>query len=103
MAAKKSRLGELHAQFTELLIRELEIQLNGQGGSEDGTWIPMTASDKQVIVAFLKNNEITADADTTEGSRLGELFKEAMEAERKKKADQILKKDSDEFTSMILQ
>lgn len=101
MAAKRSRLGELHRAFTEMLIKELEIYT--EGGGEDGEVLPMSASDKQVIVAFLKNNEVTADPDSAEVAALGDLFKEAREKERQRKAQELLATQGDPLEAMLLQ
>lgn len=86
-AAKKSRLSDLHAKFTEALIKELE-DANVQE-------IPLPAADKSVIAKFLKDNEITADADDEALGRLDNAFQDEMEAARRKRASQIMGKLTD--------
>lgn len=82
MAGKKSRLSDLHARFTEALIAELE-----EAQSEN---IPLPAADKSVIVKFLKDNNITADADDVGMSRLREDFEDELEVQRQKRKKEIL-------------
>lgn len=83
-AATKSRLSELHRMFTEGLINELK-----QAGEEG---IPLPAADKSVIAKFLKDNEITADADSTEMQELRDAFNgnDDLAQRRKAKAESIL-------------
>ena len=52
MAAKKSSLETLHEMLTELFMEDIKI-CRSEG-------IPMSASDKAVIVKFLKDNDVTA-------------------------------------------
>lgn len=83
-AATKSRLSELHKMFTEALIEELK-----QAGREE---IPLPAADKSVIAKFLKDNEITADADSTEMQELRDEFEDELAAKRKARAEELLAK-----------
>jgi len=83
-AATKSRLSELHRMFTEALISELK-----QAGEEE---IPLPAADKSVIAKFLKDNEITADADSTEMQELRDEFEDELAAKRKARAEELLVK-----------
>lgn len=83
-AATKSRLSELHRMFTEALISELK-----QAGEEE---IPLPAADKSVIAKFLKDNEITADADSTEMQVLRDEFEDELAAKRKARAEELLAK-----------
>ena len=83
-AATKSRLSELHRMFTEALISELK-----QAGEEE---IPLPAADKSVIAQFLKDNDITADADSTEMQELRDEFEEELAAKRKARAEELLAK-----------
>lgn len=95
MAGKKSRLSELHARFTEALIKELE-----EAGAEN---IPLPAADKSVIVKFLKDNDITAEADDVGMSNLRDTFDELDEA-RKSRAAAILRQQGageDELEGVI--
>jgi hypothetical protein len=53
--AKRSKLAELHATFTDMLLSEMHASIDNQ--------VPMTAADKSVIVQFLKHNGISAEVD----------------------------------------
>lgn len=81
-AASKSRLAELHRKFTEALIQELE-----EAGAEN---IPLPAADKSVIAKFLKDNDITADADSQEMVELRDAFDDDLAARREQKKQEIL-------------
>lgn len=83
-AATKSRLSELHKMFTEVLISELK-----QAQDEE---LPMPAADKSVIAKFLKDNDVTADADSTEMQGLRDEFQDDLAKERKKRAKELLAK-----------
>ena len=83
-AATRSRLSELHRMFTEALISELK-----QAGEDE---IPLPAADKSVIAKFLKDNDITADADSTEMQELRDEFEDELAAERKARAEELLAK-----------
>ena len=86
-AATKSRLSELHRMFTEALIEELRTCRD-----EDGEFIPLPAADKSVIAKFLKDNDITADADSTEMQELRDEFEDELAAKRKARAEELLAK-----------
>lgn len=86
-AATKSRLSELHRMFTEALIEELRTCKDG-----DGEFIPLPAADKSVIAKFLKDNDITADADSTEMQELRDEFEDELAAKRKARAEELLAK-----------
>lgn len=83
-AASKSRLAELHKMFTEALIDEV------QDAKRDN--YPLAAADKSVIAKFLKDNDITADADSQEFQALRDEFEDELEAKRKAKAKAILQR-----------
>ena len=62
MAAKKSTLETLHEMLTELFVEDIKIcRMEG---------IPMSASDKAVIVKFLKDNDVTAAPDEVQTYRV---------------------------------
>lgn len=86
-AATKNRLSELHKMFTEALIEELRTCRD-----EDGEFIPLPAADKSVIAKFLKDNDITADADSTEMQELRDEFEDELAAKRKARAEELLAK-----------
>lgn len=83
MSASENILKELHAQLAQEL---LDIVRNGvpvfdKEGNEAGTR-KATAAELSVAVAFLKNNEITADLNDSDATR---ELREALEARRRKK------------------
>ena len=84
MSAKKSTLETLHEMLTELFIEDIKI-CRSEG-------IPMSASDKAVIVKFLKDNNITAEPDAEKVQELREEFKDDLEARREAKRQHILMK-----------
>ena len=82
MSASENILKELHAQLAQEL---LDIVRNGvpvfdKEGNELGTR-KATAAELSVAVAFLKNNDITADLDDSDATK---ALREALEARRKK-------------------
>ncbi|QBP32945.1 terminase small subunit [Shigella phage Buco] len=83
-AATKSRLSELHRMFTEALIDELE-----QAHKDE---VPLPAADKSVIAKFLKDNDITADADSSEMQELRDEFSADLDKKRKERAEEIFSK-----------
>lgn len=95
MSAKVSKLAKLHEMLADLMIEDIRI------AREEG--IPMAASDKGVIVAFLKNNNITADPDTEQMQKLDEEFKKQAEIERASRAKAILaqKGDDDRYDDLL--
>lgn len=95
-AATKSRLAELHRRFTEALIEELEEARQQE--------IPLPAADKSVIAKFLKDNDITADADSAEMQELRDEFNQDVEDARKARAASILGKlngSEDDITRLL--
>lgn len=96
-AATKSRLSELHRMFTEALIEEIE-----QANKDE---VPLPAADKSVIAKFLKDNDITADADSSEMQELRDEFGADLDKKRKERAEEIFSKlnaDPDEDIMRLL-
>lgn len=83
-AGLRSRLAELHSMFTEALIAEVE-----EAKAEN---IPLPAADKSVIAKFLKDNDITADADDERMQQLGDEFEDELAQKRRERAAAILAK-----------
>lgn len=83
-SAKRSRLSELHRMFTEALIEELK-----QAHDDE---VPLPAADKSVIAKFLKDNDITADADSEEMQDLRDEFDDELAARREARKQEILNK-----------
>ena len=79
MSAKKSTLETLHEMLAELFMEDIRI-CRSEG-------IPMSASDKAVIVKFLKDNDITAVIDDAKMKELNEEFADELS---KKRAERVL-------------
>lgn len=79
MAAKSSQLGTLHELITEMFINDIKMC------QDEG--IPMSASDKAVIVKFLKDNDITAVIDDAKMKELNDEFADELS---KKRAERVL-------------
>lgn len=88
MAAKVSALSILHEMLAEAFIEDLRIC------KEEG--IPMAASDKAVIVKFLKDNNITADVDADDMQKLKDEFNDELKAKRAARAASILNSTDEE-------
>lgn len=88
MAAKVSALSILHEMLAEAFIEDLRIC------KDEG--IPMAASDKAVIVKFLKDNNITADIDADDMQELRDSFDDELRAKRAAKAAAIIKQSEDD-------
>lgn len=82
MAAKQSRVSSLHDLLTELFIEDIKI-CRAEG-------IPMSASDKAVIVKFLKDNDVTAAPDEIKVQALREEFQDELAAKREARRQHIL-------------
>ena len=78
MAASTGTLSALHEMLTEMFIQDIKLSI------EEG--IPMSASDKAVIVKFLKDNSITAEADVNDMQVLREQFQIELDANRAARA-----------------
>lgn len=94
MAAKQSALGQLHEALAEMFLEDIRIC------REEG--IPMSSSDKGVIVKFLKDNNITADIDDTRMKALTEEFQDELAQRRAAKAAELLKEDDEDTDDMQL-
>lgn len=86
MAAKKSALEALHVMLTELFMEDIKI-CRSEG-------IPMSASDKAVIVKFLKDNDVTAAPDEIKVQALRDEFQDELAAKREARRQHILMKAS---------
>lgn len=78
MAAKQSALGMLHEALAEMFLEDIRIC------KEEG--IPMSSSDKGVIVKFLKDNNITADIDNEHMQTLKDEFQDEFAQSRAARA-----------------
>ena len=95
MAAKQSALSQLHEALAEMFLEDIRIC------KEEG--IPMSSSDKGVIVKFLKDNNITADIDNQDMQKLQDEFKDELAERRREKAQALLDatNDSDELAGVL--
>ena len=82
MSAKVSTLSKLHELLAQSFIEDIETAREAD--------IPMAASDKAVIVKFLKDNNITADPDDSQMQELDAAFQEEMASKRQARAEEIL-------------
>jgi hypothetical protein len=83
--------------FTEALIEELRQAKDDE--------VPLPAADKSVIAKFLKDNDITADADSEEMQGLRDEFEDDLAKAREKRKQEILGKvggDSDGLLEGII-
>ena len=85
MAANQSVLNTLHEALAELFLEDIRIC------KEES--IPMSASDKAVIVKFLKDNNITAEIDMGSMQTLQDEFKDELAAKRAARANKILEQE----------
>lgn len=96
MAAKESTLSQLHEMLAEMFIQDIKLSI------EEG--IPMAASDKAVIVKFLKDNNISADVDVQQMQELRDAFQEDLDAARRVRAGRLLQQAAtDEVLQGLLQ
>lgn len=90
MAAKESKLSQLHEMLAELFMEDIRIC------KEEG--IPMAASDKAVIVKFLKDNSITCDPDSEQMKTLRDEFSDELSARRAERAKAVIQSaEEDDF------
>lgn len=95
MAAKQSALSLLHEALADMFLEDIRIC------KEEG--IPMSASDKAVIVKFLKDNNITADVDANKMKELTDEFKDELAERRRARAQAILaeEENTDELHGIL--
>lgn len=95
MAAKQSALSQLHEALAEMFLEDIRIC------KEEG--IPMSSSDKGVIVKFLKDNNITADIDNSDMQKLQDEFKDELAERRRARAEAMLQAqdDDDELAGIL--
>lgn len=94
MAAKQSKLSELHEMLAEMFIQDIKMC------TDEG--IPMAASDKAVIVKFLKDNDITADADASDMEALRVSFAQELEASRQQHSPKYRQAGQGDATENII-
>lgn len=87
MSASKEKLGELHNAVAQYMLDTIQ--------ASTAECIPMSAADLGVMVTFLKNNNITAEASDKDLQNLRDRMAELKE-NRGKKATTILQKAAEE-------
>ena len=65
--------------------------------------VPLPAADKSVIAKFLKDNDITADADSEEMQDLRDEFDDELSARREARKQEILNKISGSDSEDLLE
>lgn len=88
IGAKVSKLANLHELLVDLFTQDIRLCIDES--------IPMSASDKAVIVSFLKNEEITATPDDDKIDAMREEFQSFQDEGRKARAMSILNSAKDE-------
>ncbi len=100
-SASVSALNELHATIAEYMIKRIrssvppddyEPEYDEETGEElPAFFIPLAASELQVMVSFLNNNKITATPDAEHMATLAQEFSAELDAARQNKARNITK------------
>ena len=88
MAAKSSTLGTLHELITEMFIDDIRMC------KDEG--IPMSASDKAVIVKFLKDNDITAVIDDAKMKALNAEFADELSQKRAQRVLELVQQTEED-------
>lgn len=88
IGAKVSKLANLHELLVDLFTQDIKLCIEES--------IPMSASDKAVIVSFLKNEEITATPDDDKIDAMREEFQSFQDEGRKARAMSILNSAKEE-------
>lgn len=87
--ASVKKLSTLHELLTDLFIQDIQFCIDEK--------IPMSASDKGVIVTFLKNEEITGNPSEEQLDELRESFSEFQDEARRNKAMSIVNQAQDDI------
>lgn len=93
MAAKLTKLSELHEVMAEMMLEEIKACREAE--------IPMSASDKAVIIKFLKDNNVTADIDSSELDELRNEFEDDLAKRRAAKIEARNKAFSEDGTDPL--
>ena len=91
-AASKDALNELHAALAAMMLAEIKE-------CQEGNY-PMAAADKNAIIAFLKNNDITAEPSVDTIEELKKTFEESS-SELRGKVDNIISQSLDSTLSDV--
>lgn len=112
-SASVSLLNELHEAIASYMLARLKasipdpdapVEYDEETGEEiPAFFIPLAASELQVMVTFLNNNKITATPDVEHMAALANEFKGDLEAARKERAESITKvNENDAFMASLL-
>ena len=112
-SAKVSVLNELHEAIALYMLERIRnskpdpdahVEYDEDGNELPPFFIPLGASELQVMVTFLNNNKITATPDTEALAELADEFRENLKEARERKAGAVLKvNENDAMMSAILQ
>lgn len=100
MGAKVSRLNQLHEAIADYMIERINaskpdpnapVEYDDDGKELPPFFIPLAASELQVMVTFLNNNKISATPDDEKLAALSDEFKEDLENARRNRAEAITK------------
>ena len=100
-SASVSVLNELHEAIARYMLRRIqssepdpnaEMEIDEETGEEiPAFFIPLAASELQVMVTFLNNNKITATPDAEHLKELVDEFNEDLTLARQRKAEALTK------------
>ena len=105
-SATISTMNELHAAVAVYMLHRIrssqppeDVEPDEEG--ELPFFIPLAASELQVMVSFLNNNDITATPDTEALVELAQEFKKDLDAARALKATNIVKTEDDGIAAFL--
>jgi hypothetical protein len=111
-SASVSTLNTLHEAIAKYMLMRIESSIPNPDApkeyDEDGNeipafFIPLAASELQVMVTFLNNNNITATPDVEHLEELAKEFTSDLELARQRKAEAITKvSQNDDVLTAIL-
>lgn len=94
MSASVAELSDLHRLVAQVFKQELEISMN------EG--IPIAASTLAVMVKFLKDNNITAEASAEDMQALKSLFEEEFKEKRNRAQTIVATNAQDDVISQLI-
>ena len=111
-AASVSTLNLLHEAIAKYMLARIAssvpdpnapVEYDEDGNEIPAFFIPLAASELQVMVTFLNNNKITATPDVEHLAALADEFTEDLELARKQRAEATIKvAQNDEMLSELL-
>lgn len=105
-AATVSTMNELHAAVAVYMLYRINSARPPEDAEPDENgdlpfFIPLAASELQVMVSFLNNNDITATPDTEALVELAKEFADDLKAQRALKASNIVKTEDDGVSAFL--